>query len=184
MKILADLANVEEVIKDEALILLSSLLDDEYENFVLNLINSRQSLSYNEVSAALVNHELRKNDKKFFRSTSAEELIARGVGSNYKKGKRDFGNLKLVIVKIYRRINVLFAKKDTERFIVQISRQRRNQSQRPMSQWRMVMIMTHLYFHFLSPLLIVVQRNLSGFCIRALPITFVPNKSGLLVLKN
>ena len=36
-KLLADIANVDEVMKDEdkALILLSSLLDDDYEIFVL-----------------------------------------------------------------------------------------------------------------------------------------------------
>ena len=52
---------MDEVIKDEdkALILLSSLRNDDYETFVLTLINRKQSLRYNEVSTALVNHELR-----------------------------------------------------------------------------------------------------------------------------
>jgi len=65
-KLLANLSNVDEVIKDEdkALILLSYLLNDDYETFILTLINGMQSLSYNEVSAALVNHELRKKDKE------------------------------------------------------------------------------------------------------------------------
>jgi len=38
--------------------LLGSLSDDEYEIFVLTLINGKCSLSCNEMSAALVNHEL------------------------------------------------------------------------------------------------------------------------------
>jgi len=40
-KLLADLANVEEMIKDEnkVFILLSFLLDEKYETFVLTLIN-------------------------------------------------------------------------------------------------------------------------------------------------
>ena len=51
-KFLTDLANVDEMIKDEekALILLSSLLDIKYETFVLTLINGKSSLSYDEVS--------------------------------------------------------------------------------------------------------------------------------------
>ena len=45
-KLLADLANVDEVIMDEdkALILLSSLPDEEYETFVLTLINEHSSI--------------------------------------------------------------------------------------------------------------------------------------------
>jgi len=48
------------VIKDEdkTLILLSSLLDEEYGTFILTLINGKQFLSYNQVSAAFLNHEL------------------------------------------------------------------------------------------------------------------------------
>ena len=47
-KFLADLTNVDGMIKnvDKALILLSSLSDEEYETFVLILINDKQSLSY------------------------------------------------------------------------------------------------------------------------------------------
>ena len=46
-KLLADLANVDEMVKDKnkALILLSSLSDDEYETIVLTLINGKSSLS-------------------------------------------------------------------------------------------------------------------------------------------
>ena len=49
-KFLTDLANVDEMIKDEdkALILLNSLPDEEHETFVLTLINGKQSLSYND----------------------------------------------------------------------------------------------------------------------------------------
>jgi len=61
MKLLADLANVNVVIEDEdkTLILLSSLHDEEYEIFVLTLINGRTSFSYIEMTIALVNLELR-----------------------------------------------------------------------------------------------------------------------------
>jgi len=94
-KFLTDLTNVDEIIKDEdkALIMLSSLLDDEYETFVLTLINGKSSLYYDEVSATLVNYELRRKDKKSSSSTSAEVLAARGWSSN-QKGKGDREELK------------------------------------------------------------------------------------------
>jgi len=77
--------DIEE--EDNAVILLSSLPDEEYETFVLTLINGRQSLNYNDVSAALVNYEVRKKDKQSSSSsTSAEVLVVRGRGSN-QKGK-------------------------------------------------------------------------------------------------
>jgi len=54
-KLLADLVNVDVVIKekDKALILLSSLPNEGYETFVLTLINERTSLRYNEVTTTL-----------------------------------------------------------------------------------------------------------------------------------
>ena len=63
-KLLVHLANVDEMIKgeDKTLNLLSYFSDDEYETFVLTLINGKSSLSYDEVSAALVNHELKRKD--------------------------------------------------------------------------------------------------------------------------
>ena len=71
-KLLADLTNIVEIIKDKdkALIMLSSLLDDNYDIFILTLINGKSSLSYDEVSASLVNHELRMKDKESFSNTS------------------------------------------------------------------------------------------------------------------
>jgi len=56
-KVLTDLVNVDIKIdkEDKAVILLNSLPDEEYEAFTLTLINGRQTLNYNEVSAALVN---------------------------------------------------------------------------------------------------------------------------------
>ena len=91
-KLLADLVNVDVTIEEEdkTLILLNSLPDEEYETFVLTLINEKQSLNYNDVSVALVNYEVRKKDKQFSpSSTSAEALVVRGRGSNHKgKGVR------------------------------------------------------------------------------------------------
>ena len=89
-KFLADLANVDKVIKDEgnALIILSSLPDEEYETFVLTLINGKSSHSYNDVSTAIVNHEVRMKDKESSSSsTTTEALTARGIDSNHWKAR-------------------------------------------------------------------------------------------------
>jgi len=96
-KLLAYLTNVNEVIKDEdkALILLSSFPNEEYETFVLTLVNGKASLSYNDVSTALVNHEVRRKDKKSSSSsTTVEALIARGIFFNHQKCKGDVGKSK------------------------------------------------------------------------------------------
>ena len=49
--------------EDKAVILLNSLPQEEYETFTLTLINGRKSLSYSEVSAALVSYEVRREDR-------------------------------------------------------------------------------------------------------------------------
>ena len=60
--LLTDLLNVDVKIdeNDKAVILLNSLPEEGYETFTLTLINGRKSLNYNEVSAALVNYEIRR----------------------------------------------------------------------------------------------------------------------------
>jgi len=75
-KFLTDLVNVDVKIEEEnkALILLNSLPDEKYETFTLTLINSKQTLIYSDVSAALVNYEVRRQDKLSFEGTSAEAL--------------------------------------------------------------------------------------------------------------
>jgi len=62
-KLLTDLVNVDMDIEEEdkALIFLDSLLDEEYETFILTLINGKQSLNDNDVSVALLNYEVRKD---------------------------------------------------------------------------------------------------------------------------
>jgi len=89
-KLLADLANVNVVIDEEnkALILLNSLPDEGYETFVCTLINGRTSLSYSEVTTALVNLELRRKDKEFLGGTSTETLTVRERSLNQRGGYR------------------------------------------------------------------------------------------------
>ena len=64
-KLLTYLVNVDVKIEEEvkALILLNSLPEEEYETFILTLINGKQTLSYSDVSAALINYEMRRKDK-------------------------------------------------------------------------------------------------------------------------
>ena len=85
-KLLTDLANVDVIIEDEdkVLLLLSFLPDEEYETFVLTLINGKASLSYSEVTTALVNYQLRKKDKENSTESVAEALVARGKNPNRK----------------------------------------------------------------------------------------------------
>ena len=84
-KLLTYLINVVVEIEEEdkAIILLNSLPDEEYETFVLTLINGKQSLNYNDVSDARVNYEVRRKDKQSSSSsTSAEVLVVRGKSFN------------------------------------------------------------------------------------------------------
>ena len=57
-KLLTDLVNVDVKIEEEdkVLILLNSLPEEEYETFILTLINGKQTLNYSDVSPALVNY--------------------------------------------------------------------------------------------------------------------------------
>ena len=91
-KLLIDLVNVNVDIEEEnkTLILLNSLPDEEYEIFVLTLINGKKSLNYNDTSVVLVNYEVRRKDKQSSSSsTSAEVLAVRGRSFNQKgKGVR------------------------------------------------------------------------------------------------
>ena len=63
-KFLTDLVNVDVAIREEntTLILLNSLPNEEYEIFILTLINVKQTLNYSDVSAALANYEVRRKD--------------------------------------------------------------------------------------------------------------------------
>ena len=86
-KFLTDLVNVDMKIEEEdkTLILLNSLPEEEYEAFILTLINGKQTLNYSDVSDDLVNYEVRRKDKQSSSNgISAEALMVRGRGSNRK----------------------------------------------------------------------------------------------------
>jgi len=75
-KFLADLINMDVEIKEEdkMIILLNSLPNEEYETFVLTLINGKQTLNYSDMLAALIIYELRMKEKQ-----SSFRYISRGV---------------------------------------------------------------------------------------------------------
>jgi len=87
-----NLSNEEE---DKIMILLNSLPDEEYETFVLTLINGKETRMYSDMSVALVNYEVKRKDKQFSSNgTSAEALMVRGRSSN-RRAKRSVGDQSL-----------------------------------------------------------------------------------------
>ena len=90
-KLLLDLTNVDKKITDEynAIILLGSLPDEEYDTFVLTLLNGRSSITYSKVTNTLTNYDLRRKDKETSRaSTSGDALSTRGRSPYLKGGNR------------------------------------------------------------------------------------------------
>ena len=76
-KLLADLKNLDEDIKDEvkAMILLHSL-PEEYSHFVTTLIYGKSLIDFIDVCTALTNLEIWNNDKNSERASS-EALVSR-----------------------------------------------------------------------------------------------------------
>jgi len=120
-KLFTNLVNVDVTIKEEdnALLLLNALPDEEYETFILILINGKQVLNYSVMSVALINYKVRRKDKQSsFNGTSAEMLTVRGRGSNRKvkgeharsKSRPDFRDLKKEPVHFLQRIRTLESK--------------------------------------------------------------------------
>ena len=73
---------------------MNSLPDEEYETFILTLINGKQTVNYSDVSSTLVNYEVwKKNKQSSSKSDSAEALTVRGRSFS-KKGKSDRGRSK------------------------------------------------------------------------------------------
>jgi len=90
-KLFTDLVNVDVDIEEEdkVVILLISLSDEEYETFVLTLINGKQILNYSDVLAANVNYKVRrKENQSSFNGTSVEVLTTRDRSFNQKKKRR------------------------------------------------------------------------------------------------
>ena len=78
-KLLADLQNLDDEIKDEdkALILLNSL-PESYEHLCTTIMYGKEKLVFADVSSILINNEYRKKDKQVQQDSSSEALTARG----------------------------------------------------------------------------------------------------------
>jgi len=100
--------------EDKALIFLSPLLNDKYETFVLILINDKSSISYDEVSAALMNHGLRK-DKESSSSTAAEALTLRGKNSKRKAKEIEKDQSPRLVIVTWERDQHVFYKENEHR---------------------------------------------------------------------
>ncbi|KAH9782721.1 Integrase catalytic domain-containing protein [Citrus sinensis] len=84
-KLLADLKNLDEDIKDEvkAMIMLHSLLE-EYSYFVTTLIYGKSVIIFKDICTALTNLEIRNNNKNSERASS-EALVSRDWAMEKKK---------------------------------------------------------------------------------------------------
>ncbi|KAL6226184.1 hypothetical protein ACLB2K_000147 [Fragaria x ananassa] len=91
-KLVADLLNLDEDIKDEdkAMLLVNSL-PDSYEHLVTTLLHGKETIKFEEVSNALMNYEIRHADKQSSASTS-DCLVVRGRAVERKNygGKKKF----------------------------------------------------------------------------------------------
>ncbi|KAM2496278.1 hypothetical protein ACFX1W_036168 [Malus domestica] len=85
-KLIADLLNLDEDIKDEdkALILLNSL-PDSYEHFVTTIMHGKKTVKFEDVSNALMNYEMRYRDK--YHDSTSEALFVRDCPKLKTKGK-------------------------------------------------------------------------------------------------
>ncbi|XP_020250019.1 uncharacterized protein LOC109827417 [Asparagus officinalis] len=59
------------------MLLLCSLREDDYDTFVLTMINGRTTISYKEVTSTLVNYKLRKSDGEPSEKASGDALTMR-----------------------------------------------------------------------------------------------------------
>ena len=88
-KLVADLLNLEENVKDEdkALLLLASL-PDEYDHLITTILHGKNEVTFDEVYNALYNTEIRKKDKKEHGYAKVEAYTARGRSQSRKPNKK------------------------------------------------------------------------------------------------
>ena len=78
-KLLVNLVNVNIKIEEEDKAMILLLPDEEHGTFILTFINSKQILNYSDVSATLINYEVRKkNRQSSSKSDLAEALTIKG----------------------------------------------------------------------------------------------------------
>jgi len=188
MKFFVNLVNVDLVIRneDKSLILLSSLSDERYKTFVLTLINERISLSYIQMTTALVNLKLRWKYKESFSGTSAEALTVKGRSLNQRGGNRGRSKLRSRFDNCsftwdycaFYKQNGHWKKKCPE---LKKKNKLKEKSIKPSevpSQMKMSMIL--LLSRSLLHHLYATQMRQNGYWIRGLPIIYVPEENDFL----
>jgi len=125
--------------------------DEEYESFVLTLINGYKYLNIIMCRLLLWLTKWGGRTSSLLSKPQQRRWLQEGWVPIIGRARESLESAKLVIVMIWRRTSVLFArKKDTERLIVQRSSQR-SLNQRWTSHMRMVMILTIWLFTFYHP---------------------------------
>ncbi|PON46508.1 hypothetical protein PanWU01x14_251540 [Parasponia andersonii] len=77
-QLIVDLLNLDETFKDEDKeMLLIRSLSNELNHICITLLHEKEKLSFDEVSAALYNHEIQKKNQNENRDVPVEALIAR-----------------------------------------------------------------------------------------------------------
>ncbi|CAL9000146.1 unnamed protein product [Prunus brigantina] len=95
-KLIDELLNLEGTIKDEdkALILMNSL-PESYESFITTWIYGKETNKFDEISSAVMNHEVRNLDRK--ERNNSEALMVRGrskeIKSSNRKNSKSPGNM-------------------------------------------------------------------------------------------
>ncbi|PON97945.1 Zinc finger, CCHC-type [Trema orientale] len=92
---IADLSNLDEIFKDEdKVILLIRSFPNKLDHLCITLLYEKEKLSFDEVSAILYNHEIRKKDQKENRDIPTETLTTRGHSQSHKQEKKGRSRLK------------------------------------------------------------------------------------------
>ena len=64
-KLITNLLNLDETFKDERkAMLLTSSLPNKLDHLCITLIHRKEKLSFEEICSTMLNHEIRKKDKK------------------------------------------------------------------------------------------------------------------------
>ena len=139
------------------------------------------------MSAALVNYEVSRKDKQSSsKNITAEAMTVRGMGPNYRKGKEEFGKSKIDGREELKKNQCTFCRE--KRYWTIDCPKIKLKKKKFKSEANIIQAhgndSNSSGYHFLSPLSVAIQRNLKEFWISMLPITFVSNENGLLVLKN
>ncbi|PON41859.1 hypothetical protein PanWU01x14_286250 [Parasponia andersonii] len=88
-QLIADLLNLDETFKDEdKTMLLIGSFPDELDHLCITLLHGNEKLFFDEVSATLYNHEIRKKDQKENKDVPAEVLTVREHSQRHKQKKK------------------------------------------------------------------------------------------------